>query len=205
MSWLKQSWSLRNPGAGRVGPGRLVAVVGPSGAGKDTLLAYAQKGCADDPDIVFPRRAITRPSSAAEVHDTLSEAAFEHAVGERAFALWWGAHGLRYGIPIAIDDDIRAGRTVVCNVSRTVTGSIRERYARAAIVLVTAPPDVLAARLAGRDRASDGALGDRVRRATLATEGELEPDVVIENIRDPVIGGKRLLDAIYDRQVVIAP
>ena len=78
-----------NPRAGtaRIGPGRLVLVVGPSGAGKDTLLAHARAACRDDPDIVFPRRVITRPSSAAEDHDTLSDAAFDQAVGEGAFAI----------------------------------------------------------------------------------------------------------------------
>ena len=36
------------------------------------------------------------------------------------FAFWWEAHGLKYALPAAIDDDIRAGRTVVCNVSRGI-------------------------------------------------------------------------------------
>ncbi len=49
-----------------IGPGRLVLVVGPSGAGKDTLIGLAQAACAEDGTIVFPRRVVTREASASE-------------------------------------------------------------------------------------------------------------------------------------------
>ena len=178
-----------------IGPGRLLLVVGPSGAGKDTLIAGARAACADDPAVVFPRRVVTRPSSAAEDHDTVTAEAFGRYVTDGGFALWWGAHGHRYGIPSAIDDDIRAGRTVVCNVSRTVTGEARGRYARVIVVLVTAPSEILAARLAARARASDGDVATRVARAA-----GLDPDadVVIQNIEHPDIGIRRLVSTIRD-------
>jgi ribose 1,5-bisphosphokinase len=169
----------RESSASRIGPGRLVLVVGPSGAGKDTLIDAVRTACRDDGSIVFPRRVITRPSSGADDHDTISDAAFEEAA-TGAFALWWTAHGLKYGIPVAIDDDIRAGRTVVCNVSRTVIGTARERYATVTVALITAPLDVLAARLHARGRDSDGSITDRVQRS-VAT-GALNADVVIDNI-----------------------
>jgi ribose 1,5-bisphosphokinase PhnN len=50
--------------AGLIGPGRLLAVVGPSGAGKDTLIARARTRLAGDPMIVFPLRIVTRAASA---------------------------------------------------------------------------------------------------------------------------------------------
>ena len=165
MNWLTQfSRGLaRSLAPAGIGPGRLVLVVGPSGAGKDTLIARARLICRDD-RVVFPRRVITRAASAAEDNDTLSDEAFDNALAGGAFALAWNAHGLKYGIPRSIDADIRQDRIVVCNVSRTVVADARARYAHVTAVLITAPPELLAARLKQRARPSDGAIEQRVRR-----------------------------------------
>ncbi len=70
--------------------GAFVAVVGPSGAGKDTLIAHAKAALADEPPVEFVRRVITRPSDGAtEDHDTLTEAEFLEALANGAFALAW--------------------------------------------------------------------------------------------------------------------
>ena len=86
------------PSSQPIGPGRLVLVVGPSGAGKDTVIAGTKAACADDPGIVFSRRVVTRPASETEDHDTLDDAAFDRAAKAGEFAFWWQAHGLKYGI-----------------------------------------------------------------------------------------------------------
>jgi ribose 1,5-bisphosphokinase len=176
-----------------LGPGRLVLVVGPSGAGKDTLIALARSALADDPMVVFPRRVVTRVPSHHEPHDYLSDDDFARAMAADAFALAWEAHGLRYGVPAAIDADLRAGRTVVCNVSRSIVDDARKRYA-VTLVLVTARPDLLGARLAARGRGSDGSLEARLgRSAHLAT---VRPDLVIDNIGSPDAGARELIAAI---------
>jgi ribose 1,5-bisphosphokinase len=196
MSWLDAFTRLIAGGERRVGPGRLVLVVGPSGAGKDTLIARARAGCRDDAGVVFPRRVVTRPPSGFEDNEHMSPEAFEQAAASGAFALWWRAHGLAYGIPIAIDRDIAAGRTVVCNVSRTIVPSACERYVQTIAVLVTAPREIIARRLIERGRASDGRVADRIDRIDLAL-GTLRPDVVIDNRGDPEIGARKLLNTIY--------
>src|ERR1700742_2909806 len=98
-----------------IGPGRLILVVGPSGAGKDTLLGLAKSACAEQTDIVFPRRGVTREASASEDNAQLSLDGFRQALARGEFAMHWEAHGHSYGLPRAIDDDIRAGRSVVVN------------------------------------------------------------------------------------------
>ncbi len=63
--------------------GAFVAVVGPSGAGKDTLIAHAKAALADEPQVDFVRRVITRLSDGeTEDHDTLADAEFLEALAD---------------------------------------------------------------------------------------------------------------------------
>jgi ribose 1,5-bisphosphokinase len=160
--------------------GILVLVVGPSGAGKDTLLEAARQVLADDPRFRFVRRVITRPTDAGgEAHEAVTEAQF----ATRDFALQWRSHGLRYGIPV---DAMAGGRVVVANVSRTVIAEAAQRFP-ARVIAVTAPPDMLAARLAsrGREAAPDVAarlarsvtVPDHVPVETVVNDGALEDGV----------------------------
>ncbi|MHC2436374.1 phosphonate metabolism protein/1,5-bisphosphokinase (PRPP-forming) PhnN [Bradyrhizobium sp. USDA 4451] len=162
-----------------IGPGRLILVVGPSGAGKDTLLGLAKAACAGDRDIVFPRRLITRQASASEDNEEIGADAFQSAAAAGDYAMHWEAHGHRYALSRTIDDEIRAGRIVIANVSRTVIAAARRNYANATVVSITAPPDVLAARLAARARSSDGLLAQRLSRAV--DESTATPDFTIVN------------------------
>jgi ribose 1,5-bisphosphokinase len=120
------------------------------------------------------------------------------AAAAGAFALAWEAHGLHYGVPAGIDADIAAGRTVVCNVSRGIVTAARARYACVTAVLITAAPDVLAARLAARGRASDGAISDRLTRSA---DG-FTADAVIDNVGAPEAAAEQLVAVIRrDRRV----
>ncbi len=138
-------------------------VVGPSGAGKDTLLDLARTAHKDNPDLVFARRVITREPM-GEDHDTLDEAAFMQAQKDGAFLLAWAAHGLHYGIPAALRNELQVGRTVVANVSRSVIPEAENLDARVTVLNVTAAPDVLARRIAARGRESLADIEQRVRR-----------------------------------------
>lgn len=140
-------------------PGRLVLVVGPSGAGKDTVLDYAKEHLADYPQCVFVRRFITRPPGPGEDYVSITEAEFKL----HAFALSWSAHGLHYGIPLEIEADLALGKTVIANVSRSVLPLARKTY-NCLVVEITAPPEILAQRLAGRGRETISDIKARLNR-----------------------------------------
>jgi ribose 1,5-bisphosphokinase len=177
-----------------IGPGRFVLIVGPSGAGKDTLIAGARTACADAANVGFPRRVVTRAISDAEDHDSLDVADFDRAVKDGKFALWWEAHGHKYGIPSSVDVAIRAGSVVVTNVSRAIVSAVRRRYAHVETVLVTAPPNVLTSRLTCRLRQTDGSVIERVKRNDLYNN--FRADHVIETTGAPELAVQQLLQVI---------
>jgi len=180
--------------AAPIGPGRLVLVVGPSGAGKDTLIGIARRLCADDARVTFPRRVVTRPSSEFEDNHAMTPAEFDAAERQGAFALQWRAHDHAYGVLRQIDEDIRADRTVVVNVSRTIIADARRRYCNVTAVLITAPAEVLARRVAGRKRASDTSVEERVQRASLPDSAPA--DIVISNTGSAEDHGRELAAVI---------
>ncbi|ERM02003.1 ribose 1,5-bisphosphate phosphokinase [Brucella intermedia 229E] len=146
--------------------GCFVAVVGPSGgAGKDTIMDAARVALAGDTRFHFVRRIITRPQMpGTEDHDSLDEAAFAKSAGEGAFSLHWQAHGLSYGLPKTLEDEIADGTVVIANVSRRVLGDVRRLYPSRSVVVITARPEVLAERLASRGRESREEIVARLAR-----------------------------------------
>lgn len=160
--------------------GCFIAVVGPSGVGKDTLM----KEAAARTGMVLARRVITRPSEAGgEAFDGVSEAEFDRRIAAGDFALHWAAHGLRYGIPAEIETVLAEGHDVLANLSRAVLPQLADRFARHKIVLLTASPEVLAARLAARGRESAEDITQRLKRAAFQLEQSLSL-VVVENNSD---------------------
>ncbi len=146
--------------------GTLTLVVGPSGAGKDTVIQSARAALAEQWRYVFPQREITRPAGDwTERHIAITEAGFAERQAQGAYALSWRAHNLGYGVSREIEDSLAAGRIVVVNVSRSIVAEARERYANLAVVCVTAPESLLHRRLAARGREAGDEVAGRLRRA----------------------------------------
>jgi ribose 1,5-bisphosphokinase len=134
--------------------GRLVYVMGPSGAGKDTLLSFARDRLTGS-RVLFAHRYITRAADAGgENHVHLSREEFGARAEMGLFVLQWASHGLHYGIGIEIEAWMDRGFTVVVNGSREYLGGALARYPALTAVHIDAQPDVLAARLASRGRES---------------------------------------------------
>ncbi|MCR0983945.1 phosphonate metabolism protein/1,5-bisphosphokinase (PRPP-forming) PhnN [Roseomonas populi] len=158
--------------------GVLVGVVGPSGAGKDTLMEAARAALAGDPRVTFLRRAVTRPAEAGgEDHLPLSREAFLAGREAGHFALWWEAHGLLYGIPAGpLEAALAKGCAAVANLSRRALADADARFPLR-VVEITASPDVLATRLAARGRES---AEDIARR--LAREAPLPAGLAVDRV-----------------------
>ncbi|CUH64803.1 Ribose 1,5-bisphosphate phosphokinase PhnN [Thalassovita gelatinovora] len=137
--------------------------------------------CARNCDILRVRRVITRNADAGgEDAEAVTPEVFEARVQRGDFALHWQAHGLRYGIPASVDAALKAGRDVLANLSRAVLPELATRFDRPVIVLLTATPQVLAARLSTRGRESAEEQVNRLKRADFKLAEGLNP-IVIRN------------------------
>ena len=180
--------------------GLFVAIVGPSGAGKDALIRGLAGQLGESEGVFYVRRVVTRRADAFEDHDTLAEEEFATAHAQGRFALAWSAHGLHYGVPREIETRLAAGDAVVCNVSRAAVADVRRLYRPSLVVLVTARPQTLAARLAARGRDDGASRRERLARSAVAAVA-FEPDATIDNdgalddavaqLRDVVVSGLR--------------
>ena len=138
---------------------RTLAVVGPSGVGKDSLIRSL---VAADTRMVWLRRVVTRPADPTEPFVPATDEAFDAMIPD--FALHWGAHGLRYGVPRSQIAALGPGETGVVNLSRGVLGRAAGALPRLAVLSVTAPASVLAERLSARGRETRADIAARLAR-----------------------------------------
>ncbi len=140
---------------------RVVAVVGPSGVGKDSVMrALAQRR-----GFSLVRRVITRPASAGgEAFESCDMAAFERAVTAGRFALHWSAHGLYYGVPHSELIGLAPDQAAVVNLSRQVLHQARDLWPGFVVVNLHAAPEILAQRLRARGREDEAAIARRLAR-----------------------------------------
>ncbi|MEC3862582.1 phosphonate metabolism protein/1,5-bisphosphokinase (PRPP-forming) PhnN [Mesobacterium sp. TK19101] len=143
--------------------GRLIAVVGPSGVGKDSVMAGI---AAAAPGIRPVRRVITRPREmGGEIHIAASEMEFARLRDAGGFCLHWDAHGLSYGIPVKVLRSVQDGAERMVNLSRAVLPEAQALFPALTVLHVTARPETLALRLAGRGRESAEEIARRLDRA----------------------------------------
>lgn len=177
-------------------PGILFAVVGPSGAGKDTLLDGARAALAGDPRFAFARRLVTRPADAGgEDHEAIDEAGFDALEAGAGLLASWRAHGLRYGLRAGLRDELAAGRHVVANLSRAALPDLARAVPRLIAIIVTAAPEILASRLAARGRESGEAIAARLARPAPPLPEGVE-GLIVANDSSVEAGVERLLAVI---------
>lgn len=172
--------------------GSIALIVGPSGSGKDALLAGARKQLADDPRFYFPKRVVSRTAHASEDFVSMTVDEFNAAKAAGAFSVTWSAHDLSYGITKELDTQAEEGRTCVFNTSRRVVDRVKRRFGSVTTILITAPPEVRADRLAKRGRESTDAIRLRLERAGDDVQG----DVAINNVGSVEAGVSQLIAAL---------
>lgn len=166
--------------------GRLIAVVGPSGVGKDSVM---QGLAAADPTLHLVRRTITRaPELGGEDYDAVSVAKFNDLAAAGYFAVHWGAHALQYGIPARVQTVLAEGQDCLANFSRSALLAGDAAFADFCVLNITARSDTLAARLAARGRESEAQIAKRLAQAgkplpvglkvmTLSNDGALDATI----------------------------
>ncbi|WP_284266169.1 phosphonate metabolism protein/1,5-bisphosphokinase (PRPP-forming) PhnN [Roseicyclus amphidinii] len=146
--------------------GRFIAVVGPSGVGKDSVMEAL---CAKRPDLVRIRRVITRAEAAGgEDFEGITPALFAARAAGGDFALHWQAHGLFYGIPREAQKVLARGQDALANLSRGMLGRAARVFPELHVLHITARPEVLAERLAARGRESRAEIARRLARPAVA-------------------------------------
>lgn len=143
--------------------GRLIAVVGPSGVGKDSVMAGIHDAMTS---IHLVRRVITRePELGGEDFDAVSVPEFGVMAHNGAFALHWEAHGLHYGIPISVTYTLNKGTDCLVNCSRRALAEAAEIFPRLLVLNITANPVILAQRLSARGRETKEEVAKRLAQA----------------------------------------
>jgi ribose 1,5-bisphosphokinase len=170
------STAQRDTPAAQASTGRLIAVVGPSGVGKDSVM-QALAGAA--PDVQPVRRAITRPpGQSGEDYEALRLAEFQDRAASGGFCLHWQAHGLHYGIPAPVLDDVQHGAQRMANLSRGVLTQAAQLFPGFVVLNITAAPATLAQRLRARGRETPTDIESRLARAS----AQLDPSLPIHHI-----------------------
>ncbi|MEM1307487.1 MAG: phosphonate metabolism protein/1,5-bisphosphokinase (PRPP-forming) PhnN [Pseudomonadota bacterium] len=167
--------------AGGLGPGTVVLIVGPSGAGKDALLQGASESLHGDPRFRFPPRLINRPADGNEQNHQLDVRSVTDVQASPHYALWWTAHGLIYALSTGLDEDVRQGRCVVFNASRTIVARARDRYRSLRVVYIDAPLEVRASRIAARGRESAAEAEARLARDVAGFAPNDADDIVMND------------------------
>lgn len=144
--------------------GRLIAVVGPSGVGKDSVINGIVRAA---PSIKRVRRAITRAADPeGENHLSMTPMAFAVAQKTGKFCIEWRAHGNRYGIPASVLNEVNAGSQCIANFSRSALTDASAIFPNLTVLHLKADAATLARRLTGRGREDARDIAMRLERVS---------------------------------------
>lgn len=146
---------------------RLIYVMGPSGAGKDSVLGWLRQNLPQGLPVHWAQRTITRPVNAGgEAHEAIDTAHFVRLQYQGEFALAWEANGLHYGVRHTELAALQRGHWVLVNGSRGHLQQAQQSHPGLQVVHITADPATLTRRLIERQRETPEQIRHRVERAS---------------------------------------
>ena len=152
--------------------GRLIAVVGASGVGKDSVISGVLHVA---PMIRRVRRTITRSADLdGEDHAVATPEAFKLLLAQGEFCLHWSAHGYCYGIPSAVLKQVNEGEQCLVNLSRSVLSAAANLFPSMTVLNITVESATLAERLALRGRENAEQITSRLGRVVSPIPTELD-------------------------------
>ncbi|MDP3228851.1 MAG: phosphonate metabolism protein/1,5-bisphosphokinase (PRPP-forming) PhnN [Acidovorax sp.] len=176
---------------------RLIYFMGPSGAGKDSLLDWLRAHLAAPCPVHWAQRTISRPAVAGgEAYESVSPQAFAALCDSQSFALHWEANGLGYGIRHAQLAPLQADQWVLLNGSRAYLADALARFPQLVAVHITASPEVLRSRLLSRGRETPHQVEARVQRAMAFTPPPLATRLEVHNDGTLDDAGQQLLHTL---------
>lgn len=180
--------------------------MGPSGAGKDSLLTELRRHAAPGERLLVAHRYITRPADAGgENHIAVSKDEFAQRLQAGLFALSWDSHGFRYGIGVEIDGWLGLGFDVAVNGSRAYLERARERYPSLLGVMIEVSPAVLRRRMGQRGRETVAEIDLRLARGRDFADLDGPGVVRLDNDGPIADTARRLRDILHSPAVPGAP
>lgn len=145
--------------------GLLIVIVGPSGVGKDSIIAGLLDHAGPDFPLLMAPRWCTRLTTGGIGHIPCGEREFRLRQQFGCFALNWEANGHRYAIGQEINWWLASGAMVLINGSRGHAAEALATYKQCRLLMITADPDVVASRLRQRGRENEAAIQARLARS----------------------------------------
>jgi ribose 1,5-bisphosphokinase len=177
---------------------QLIYVVGPSGAGKDSLLIWLRQHLPSDLPIHWARRTIDRPCIPdSEMHESVNTLEFNWLLDAQKLAMHWDANEHKYGIRNAELRPLAQQHWVFLNGSRAHLPHATHLYPGLTVLHITADIEVLRHRLLRRGRESHAAIENRLQRAVEWTAPPGCRLIEIHNNDSLESSGKNLLNALY--------
>ena len=175
--------------------GLFLAIVGPSGSGKDTIIEAL---CKQLPNIKRVKRYITREQQKAGGEDSynIDFDTFRKLERDGDFAFSWSAHHLKYGLPITIFDEINAGKILIANISRSILDQLSDKFEYYEVILITASDKILAERLEERGRESKAQIEERLARSSFTIPKGISP-LIIRNETTVEDAVSKIIASIY--------